>query len=250
MSDLRTLFPDTRYNLTLTQLNPLGVLYVYKTNVNDVNNGGQCCLWVVPTGATWAKFEVWGGGGGGGGACCCQHAQQGGGAGTYARKTIRVVPGQSYTICAAGSTCCYSQCQAPQGFNSYACNPSATYPLCLCARGGSGGFTQCFVMANGCYNCLTCICGQACGHDFALCGPTGASHNTTCGFDSFDLTPEPTYIGGGLRISQDHCRNTCGHFMSGGPSFPGGGGGSANSHDGSCQCSGHGMGGLVVITYK
>lgn len=250
MSNLRDLFPDSRFLQSVTVNNPYNVVYVYPADNAAPSNGGKCCLWVVPANATWAKFELWGGGGGGAGACCCQHAQMGGGAGTYARKTIRVVPGQSYTICAAGTTNCTPDCRGAKGFDSYACNPSATYPLCLCAQGGSGGFTQCFVANNGCYHCISCICGCACGHDFALCGPTGASHNTSCGFSAFHYTPEPTYIGGGLRVSQDHCRITCGTFMNGCGSFPGGGGGTANTHDGSCQTGSLGAGGLVIITYK
>lgn len=250
MSDLRSLFPDSRYVQNVTVNNPYSVVYIWNTDTTSPSNGGRCCLWTVPANATWAKFEVWGGGGGGAGACCCQHAQMGGGAGTYARKTIRVVPGQQYTICAGGSTNCTAACQAPQGFPTYACNPSATYPLCLCASGGFGGYTQCFVANNGCYMCVTCICGSACGHDFALCGPSGSAHNTSCGFSAFHYATEPTYIGGGLRVSQDHCRIACGTFMNGCASFPGGGGGTANTHDGSCQTGSHGQGGLVIITYK
>lgn len=251
MSDLRTLFPDTRWNVTVNISNPLSVLYVYNSNITGTPNGGQCCLWTVPAGATWAKFEVWGGGGPGGGACCCQQGGNSGGAGSYARKTIQVTPGQTFTICAGGSTCCFSACQAPTGFPSYACNASATpCALCLCASGGLGGFTQCFVMLQGCYHCITCICGSACGHDFALCGATGASHNTSCGFNSWNWTAEPTYVGGGLRIGQDHCRSQCGTFFNGCGSFPGGGGGNANTSDGGVWCGGQGVQGLVVITYK
>ena len=251
MSDLRTLFPDTRWNVSLSVTNPLSVLYVYNTDFGAAPNGGRCCLWTVPANTTWAKFEVWGGGGPGGGSCCCMSGGASGGAGSYARKTIRVTPGQTFTICAAGSTCCYSQCQAPGGFPSYACNASATpCALCLCASGGFGGYTQCFSMLAGCYHCITCICGTACGFDFALCGPSGGSHNTSCGFNSWHTTPEPTYIGGGIRIGQDHCRICCGAWMNGCASFPGGGGGNAVTHSGSCQCGGQGMSGLVVITYK
>jgi hypothetical protein len=176
--------------------------------------------------------------------------QTGGGAGTYARKTIRVVPGQTYTICAGGTGCCVSSCAGMQGYASYACNAGATYPLCLCAQGGAPGYSQCFVAWAGCYNCITCICGTACGHDFAICGPAGSTHNTSCGFDSHHYAPEPTYVGGGLRVSRDHCRCCPGDFMISQPSFPGGGGGTAAAFDGPCFCGGYGAGGLVVVTYK
>lgn len=250
MADLRTLYPDTNWNVNLTITNPFNVLYVWNTNNGSPSNGGRCCLWTVPGGATWAKFEVWGGGGSGGGACCCQQAQGGGGAGSYARKTIRVVPGQAYTICAGGSSCCWGGCCGMTGYPSYACNPSATYPLCLCASGGWGGYTQCFASWPGCYSCISCICGTTCGHDFALCGTWGGNRNTSCSYDSHHFAAEPTYIGGGMRISQDHCRCCPGDFMVCFATFPGGGGGSANAFEGPCFCSSWGAGGLVVVTYK
>ena len=259
MSDLRTLYPDSRYNITSSVTNPYNVIYVYDSaGINSIypTSTGKCCLWTVPTGATWAKFEVWGGGGPGGGSCCCQQPQQPGGAGSYARKTIRVVPGQQYTVCAAAPTCCYSACQAPAGYPSYACgnnsNTGITYPLCLCASGGWGGFSQCFTVAAGCYHCLTCVCGTTCGADLSICGTTGASHNSSCGYDGWTYTPDAPYLGGGMRTSADFCAfaNAAGISMSGYASFPGGGGAGANTTGGNCYCGGPGAPGLVVITYK
>jgi hypothetical protein len=253
--NLSTFFPDSRYTLSATATNALNVLYVYNTNTNSANNGGQCCLWTVPAGVGWAKFELWSGGGDGGGACCCQHASYSGGSGSYARKTIRVVPGQSYTICAAGSTAMPTACQGAGAFTSYACgnssNAGITYPLCLCAPSGGVGVANCNYWQNQC-NCTSYVCGVGsfCGADFCICGMRGGSQAATCGFMSWQSSAEPTYIGGAVRMSIDHCQNFHGCGFGGIAKFPGGGGSSANTNNGGCYCGGWGAGGLVLITYK
>ena len=254
MSTLSSLFPDSRYNITSPGGGTFTQLYVYNTNVNSVTNGGQCCLWTVPAGVVWAKFEVWGGGGSGGGSCCCQDMARGGGAGAYARKTIRVVPGQTYTICAGSSGCCNTACCGQCGFPSYACNASATYPLCLCAAGGPGGISQCFWGTNGCCSCPTCwaCSGSYCGQDFGLCAVSGSAHEGSgCYFDAWGYVPQAPYLGGGVRVS----RTYCGEFYMGcdgvgASTFPGGGGGGAHAHGGPCCWGGWGAGGLVLITYR
>ena len=63
--------------------------------------------WAVPTGSRIATFEIWGGGGNGGGARCCQQGIPGG-SGAYARKTIKVTPGDTYVFCTCIAVhCCY-----------------------------------------------------------------------------------------------------------------------------------------------
>lgn len=251
MADLRSLFPDANKYTVVNTSNNLNTLYVYNTNVGSVNNGGQCCLWTVPANTVWARFEVWGAGGSGGGACCCQQPSKGGGSGSYARKTIRVVPGQQYTICAGGSGCCSQANCGPNGFPSYACNAAATYPLCLCASGGEGGASCCWAAIGGNYHCSSNICGSACGYDHAICGIQGSAHQSWCGFDSWHYIPSGPVIGAGTRISRTHCGESwMGCDLAGGwSSFPGGGGGTAISYGGCCW-GGWGAGGLVVITYK
>lgn len=257
MSDLRTLFPDTNYNIVSTQ-QPPQVLYVTNTAAfNSAQNGGRCCLWTVPAGTRWAKFEVYGAGGDGGGGCCCQQGRQGGGSGSYARRTIRVVPGESYTLCAAGTGCCAQSCQGTQGFPSFACNATATFPLCLCASGGGFGQTGCFLQTNGCISWASSTCGSACGFDFAICGHTGANYDGVyCGFDGHHMTPFGVYEQAlGMRYSFDNCLNfngcsAIGNGSGSNTSHFGAGGGSANTGGGACCWGGFGHGGLVIVTFQ
>lgn len=253
MSNLRTLFPDSNFSISGGSLATPLQLFVYNTSFTSVQNGGRCCLWTVPASVNWAKFEVWGGGGDGGGACCCQQGGAGGGSGSYARKTIRTVPGESYTICAAGSGCCSPNCGATAGFPSYVCNASATYPICLCASGGSPGCSGCFFQTNGCFSCATHICGSTCGCDFAIQGITGGHYDGVyCGFDGWQYAPGTTYQGGGMRIGFDYCNAMAGCVHIGaGSSFVGfgAGGGSASTSGGACCWGGWGSPGIVVVTY-
>ena len=253
MATLTSLFPDAS-TLTINQpsTGQFNQLYVRNTNYDSVTNGGFCCLWTVPAGTTWARFEVWGAGGDGGGACCCQQPAMGGGSGSYARKTTRVTPGEQYRLCAGGSGCCSQLCQGTSGFPSYAMNNAAsTYPVGLCASGGYGGNSGCFYAISSCYHCGTVICGCVCGHDFGLCGLTGSAHASWCGFDAWQYVPQGTYSGGGVRTGSTHC----GEFwmgcaiMGNGNIFPGGGGGTAISYGGCCW-GGWGAGGQVLVTFK
>lgn len=259
MADLRTLFPDTNFNTTITGATPT-VLYVYNTNHNTANNGGRCCLFTVPAGTRWARFEVYGAGGDGGGACCCQHPRCSGSSGSYARRTIRVVPGESYTICAGGTGCCAQACQGTAGFPSYACNPTATYPLCLCASGGSGGNTGCFLQTSGCLSSPSQVCGSACGCDFSICGTlSGYYDGIYCGFDAYGSSPFGVYeFSAGIKYSFDYCQNFNGCSMfgdAGGANHVslaryGSPGGSASANGGPCCWGGFGQEGLVIVTYQ
>ena len=254
--NLSTLFPTSLYTQVSSSGNTLGVIYVYNTNTNTLNNGGQCCLFTAPAGSTYAKFEVWGGGGAGAGSCCCQHAAYSGGSGSYARKTIQLVPGQQYTVCAGGSSTSPAYSSTGTGVTgnpSYVCgnnsNSGITYPITLCANGGGPGSSQCNYWQNAC-NIPSCICGGGCGYDLLICGSQAGSQASTCGLVSWAFAAEPTYVGGGVRMSCDHCQNGCGSAFGGCATFPGGGGMSGNTNGGSCSCGGWGAGGLVIITYK
>lgn len=259
MSNLRDLFPDTNFAYTLSGNAP-AVLYVYNTNYSTVNNGGRCCQWTVPAGVRWARFEVYGGGGDGAGSCCCQQGRCSAGSGSYARRTIRVVPGETYTLCAGGTGCCATSCQGTAGFPSYACNASATYPLCLCASGGAGGISGCFLLTNGCISSPSQICGCACGFDFAICGTTSGNYDGVyCGYDGYQTVPLGVYeMAMGIRYSFDNCLtfNGCTAIGAGGTAASqtnaqfGVPGGSAQVGSGACCWGGFGNEGLVIVTYQ
>lgn len=256
MANFSTYRPDSRYTIS-TVTNSFGTIHVYNSSVGTASNGGFCCLWTVPAGTTWAKFEVWGGGGAGAGSCCCQQPQQAGASGTYARKTIRVNPGESYTVCAGGTTCCTTVCCGNCGYPSYACgnnsNTGITYPLCLCGSGGYGGCTTCAAALNVGYKTTAQIVGNSCGCDLQMPGHWGGYHEGgSCGYDSWHYVPQGPYIGGGLRISWDHCLVASGTQVLNGTTatFPAGAGGSSITHGGGCCWGGFGAGGLVIISYK
>lgn len=62
-------------------------------------NQGVCCLWTVPGGASFIRFQLWGAGAPSSGAQCCAIAPSGG-TGAYASVIIPAVAGCQYTICA------------------------------------------------------------------------------------------------------------------------------------------------------
>jgi hypothetical protein len=251
MANLSTLFP--------TDIFPAAggaefkQLQIFNVNILDLNNGGQCCLWTVPAETNWARFEVWGGGSTGPGSCCCQQPAQSGGAGAYARKTISVTPGDTYRICAAGTTCCNSSCCGVEGFPSWVQTETATNPINLCARGGPPSCGMCFVGFAGCIcigNTRVEATGSFCGQDFGLPAISGASMPGTCGFQTHQHVPQGPYIGGGARTSRDYCipLNGCAS-LGGWAVWPSSGGGGAVTGSG-VSCWGHwGAGGLVLVTY-
>lgn len=249
--NISTFYPDARYTWSgnATLLNGFNTLAVYNTNTGTPSNGGTCCLWTVPANATWATFEVWGGGGGGAGACCCQGQVWGGGSGSYARRTISVVPGNTYRICAGGSTGCSVTCYGCDGFPSYVQTETASNAINLCAQGGGHGISNCAAGYGSC-NWTSCICGSYCGQDFGICGHQAGQNNSTCGYQSYSFVANPTYIAQGVGRSMDYCQIFHGNQMQGCSVFPGGGSGTANTVSGSCCWGGWGQGGLVLVTYK
>lgn len=256
MATLRDLFPTSQF-VSGGVSGGMEQTYVYNTSFDSTNNGGRCCLWTVPTGVTWARFEVWGGGGGGAGACCCQQPRRGAGGGAYVRKTIEVNPGDSYRICAAGSTSCSPNCCGQIGFPSYVVpNSVSGCCICLCAQGGYGGCTGCFMIDNGCiYSGMTCCRnGSYSGtpdFDFGLPAMSGGARLGQCGHLSYEMVGAAPYLGHGLRNGWDYCHSGSGCQSIGGwATFPGGGGGSAISSGGGCCWGNHGGSGLVIITYR
>lgn len=249
MANLSTLFPISDFVATTAS----DQFYVYNTSITSNENGGRCCLWTVPAGIRWARFEVWGGGSSGPGGCCCQHPVQSGGAGAYARKTMQVLPGDTYRICAAGSTGCSATCCGCIGLPSYVQTESATYTINLCARGGPAACGNCFTYSSVnacCGNTRVCLTDSFCGQDFGLPAISGASMIATCGYQSYQYVPQGPYSGGGVRQSRDYCQSLSGCQSIGSFAvWPASGGGGAVSNGGGCCWGNHGAGGLVIITF-
>ena len=206
-------------------------------------------MFTVPTGATWLAVELWGGGGGGAGHCCCKSGWPGG-SGSYARKIISVSAGQTYTMCAAGSTGCSQQdCQGCNGFPSFVnVNGGAVE---VCASGGGKGYGRCYFQNNcTCQICTQYQCGSWTG-TFGMCGVNGtAKGSPMCGANMQQYMPSAPYTPGGARGTMSGCAHTSGIGVGGNPQWPGGGGASAVASSSSLQCGAPGAGGLISVFYS
>jgi hypothetical protein len=224
-------------------------LRVWKTNINDAENGGSCCLWTVPTGTKWFAIEVWGGGGGGAGACSCG-AGWPGGSGSYARKIITGLSGgEEFTVCAAGSNCCCCSTGGNAGYPSFvACNGGS---VVACASGGQAGNWRCRFHIGCSYSgCQQEECGSWVG-SFGINGVSGGAKGSAfCTGVSYQFMPSAPFTFGGARGTRDGCSGRCCGYRNGGYAhFPGGGGATAVSHGDNRSCGQHGAGGMVVIYY-
>ena len=230
-------------------------LVVFNANVTTESNGGACCLFTVPAGVTRITGQMWGGGGGGAASCFCTNGYPGA-AGGFVEFTKDVAPGDTITICAAGSTTkAATMCgTATDGFDSYICSAGV-----WCAFAGGG-----------CYGCacayMSCINGACCGlcncagmtscssavgftetgNKFrAIAGANGQRMVDRCGmWDMRQIIPS----GHGVpaRISAPHRQHRCGLMGL----FPGGGGGTAHTCCNCCFCGGSGAGGAIYIIYE
>lgn len=225
--------------------------HVFNASKTSQNNGGSCCLWTVPAAVTWFAIELWGGGGGGAGACCCRSGWPGG-SGSYARKIINNLSGdggEQYTICAAGTTGCSTNCGTGcTGFASFVnINGGAVQ---ACAQGGSPGGTRCYFQNNcACQSCAAQQCGSWIG-GMGLCGVTGGAKGSAfCGANAWGYMPSAPFTPGGARGTMSYCNHTSGNGIGGDAQWPGGGGASAVSSSTAKQCGAPGAGGLVTIYY-
>jgi hypothetical protein len=94
---------------------------------------GGSCTWTVPAGATCAKFQVWGAGQGTNPGCCCGGSSFGEN-GAYAEMTIKVTPGNQYSIC-AGCSCSRYCCSSDTPGYGCMSGVSGTGICCLKADG-------------------------------------------------------------------------------------------------------------------
>ena len=91
-----SLFSGTR-RVMMTQ----GKGIVVEPGTQTFNTSGT---WVAPPGVTQITVEAWGGGGNGGTRIDAGSSMGGGGGGAYARGTIPVTPGNTYTVTRGGAS--------------------------------------------------------------------------------------------------------------------------------------------------
>jgi len=259
MSSLRTLLPLVTPTSNMKQIQ----VAIYHNSITSVQNGGCCCCWVVPTGASWAIFELWGAGGDGGGACCCSGIGCcGPGTGHYSRQAIQVTAGQYFCTCAGGSGCCAQSHCGTCGFPSWVyCGSNGS--SVVCAGGGYMGCTGCWHgfwgctgICNGAQNFGCNLCAGASGRspDIGIASIGGVAKDSNNCFSNmwFAATGAPKY-GMTTRQGREHCSagNTqvgC-EYGAGGSKWPAGMGTPSSACGGGCCWGGWGAGGLVLITY-
>lgn len=251
MPNLRDLVPITPVSSVFSEK----TIAVWNTNIENQNNGGQCCCWVVPAGTTYAIFEVWSAGGDGGGACCCMGPYWGPGTGQYAKKRLPVTAGCFFTICAAGSGCQTCACCGNCGFPSWVnCGAGGN---AICVQGGQMGCTLCFRSYQGCTGICVPACVSSCGasgHDLGI--PTVGSPNKQsnwCWVNMWDWNTGAPGLGNSTRNGYDYCtiqltRSGC-DTMGSVSKFPSGSGTNARACGGGCCFGSWGAGGIVVVTY-
>ena len=126
---------------------------------------GYSCTWYVPSGATKARFQLWGSGGGANkGPCCCGHTPFGS-TGAYASVIIPVQTGWCYLLCAGCAYCCYayttSGAQRMSGCPSYV---QGCHFCEFCADGGQGSLGTWMAMRGGfCYCRIATITNDSTG---------------------------------------------------------------------------------------
>jgi len=248
MADLRTLLYTGAATIQSASL----LEFAVRNNSQTSSNGGCCCLWTVPAGKSYIKFEMWGAGGGGGGSCCCMFGWPGG-SGSYVVKTLtgsEVTPGAQYTICAGGTGSWSNTNSGCPGNTSFVTGPNLSN---FCARGGCGGYTFCYGFCSACHTYRQCS-EQCCatGGDLCVAGICGARFTEFyCYHGSQQHVPAAPGTVSGTTFGPDGCTPYSGLGNAGfcEPIFPGGGGLSAQVHSGQCYCGWWGGPGLVMVTY-
>jgi hypothetical protein len=125
---------------------------------------GASCTWTVPSGVSFAKFEIWGPGAQGGAGMCCGGAPFGA-TGAYATTIIPVTPGCQYVLTAGCADA-----------NRLCCTLNATYQGSPSSVTGYG-LTN-FCANGGCHNLIRRMCQQR----TQLCGTSMCCRwqNPTC----------------------------------------------------------------------
>jgi hypothetical protein len=106
--------------------------------VCDSGGNGVCgvsCSWTVPTGVTYARFQIWGAGAGSHNMCCCGGGMWGG-SGAYASVILPVTPGNVYTICSGCARVCTMTEAGPTAGSGCASFVTGPGLYNFCAEGG------------------------------------------------------------------------------------------------------------------
>jgi hypothetical protein len=109
------------------------------TLVYDATYGrcNACCLWTVPGGAQFLRFQMWGAGALSQGAACYCGISIPGSSGAYASVIIPAVPGCQYTLCAGCAMCCLADMSNGSTTGSGCASYVTGYGLSgVCADGG------------------------------------------------------------------------------------------------------------------
>jgi hypothetical protein len=167
---------------------------------------GVSCLWTVPAGASFARFEIWGAGAASKGNACCGLTMPGG-SGAYASVILPVVPGCQYQICAGCALCCCYYCDTSgltagqgcmsfvtgYGLSNFCADGGDPHPgnwLYNAARGGAGGTGgYCIIQNNS--NCGKISTGVVYG--YCMCQWGGFCFAGSC--TSHDMFCQPTISG-------------------------------------------------------
>jgi hypothetical protein len=163
--------------------------YVKVCGSGWMNGEGTNCTWTVPSGVTCARFQLWGAGQGSNPGCCCG-GSPGGSNGAYTEMTIKVTPGDAYTICAgcsqSGACCCSAYtpgygCMSYVTGNGICClkadgefcyNTNCESFRCVKVCTGSAGGGCWYWGSQYCTNSGHCWCsqGEYCAVGCATCG--------------------------------------------------------------------------------
>lgn len=168
---------------------------------NTQNNCGASCTWTVPAGVNTAMFQVWGSGAMTATGCCCGGSHYGP-TGAYAVSILPVTAGESWTLCAGCTTCCWAArgTGPTTSDGSYANNTNGTQ--CICALGSCSGMGRSAEMLHGEVYCRyrspdgnrdsgACICNG--GHDYCF-----TNSCATCGLIDFHKDTDRTWKASGM----------------------------------------------------
>lgn len=205
--------------------------------------------WIVPSGATSIKVEVWGGGGAGGGCNRTWSATygSGGGGGAYNISTFTVSAGQSYDITIGAGGTGNSDANGSNGTASSVSGPGGT----INANPGTGGARRGGTAGTG-------------GSGFNTGGGGGTGTGYGAGGGGGAGNAAPTHTGNGGSGSNSTAGAVGGGTIPGGiggtpqtgngngndgDAPGGGGGGGRQSNNNGSKSGGDGDAGQVVITY-